>query len=569
MASRMERIGRYQVVGELGRGAMGIVYRAVDPAIGRTVAIKTIRLSEFIEPGERERMRERLFREAQSAGILSHPGIITIYDIAEEGDVAYIFMEFVNGSTLERLLASDAPPDRDAVLNVLRQTAAALDYAHQKGIVHRDIKPSNIMVQEDGRGKIADFGVAKIVSQQMTQAGQMMGTPNYMSPEQIQGAAVDGNADQFAVAVIAYEILTGEKPFAADTLAALLYKIVREEPAPVQHLNPSLDAQVDAVLRRGLAKDPAARYPTCNDFAQALETALSGCADWRLMPRGSLQSLPTVVEPTLAPPPLPPPPPPPVPPAPEPTAAQARKPQRYGDEPAPAPPSRPSQGAVVAVLITLLVAVVVLFGIRYFSSVVSRAPQVAESPTPAPSATAPAPEQTPKPLEAAKPSPASPAEAPPKEQPASPPQQTRAPVALPQQPILIRSSPVGAKVVFDGKPDSACTTPCSVPLPNGRHTMEATFAGYRPILRVFESPRESEFYLSMTRAGGTLLVRTIPPGASVRINGEVRPEKTPATIPLPVGHYKLVVSLAGYRDDDQDLDIKDGAMLEATFSLGK
>src|SRR5579864_2487742 len=222
----MDKIGRYQVLAEIGRGAMGVVYRAQDPAIGRVIAIKTIRLSDLTEEAERERLRDRLFREAQSAGILSHPGIVTIYDIAEENGLAYIFMEFVNGPPLEKLLLAAQTPDKETLLGIFRQVAAALDYAHKKGIVHRDIKPANIMIHEDGTAKVTDFGVAKIVSQQMTVAGTMMGTPSYMSPEQIQGGAVAGSADQFALAVIAYEVLTGEKPFAADYMPTLLFKIV-------------------------------------------------------------------------------------------------------------------------------------------------------------------------------------------------------------------------------------------------------------------------------------------------------------------------------------------------------
>src|SRR5579862_4169808 len=183
---------------------MGVVYKALDPAIGRTIAIKSIRLSDLTEESERDRLRERLFREAQSAGILSHPGIVTIYDIAEEAGMAYIFMEFVNGPPLEKLLDSEQMPDKETLLSIFRQTAAALDYAHKKGIVHRDIKPANIMIHEDGSAKITDFGVAKILSQQMTQSGMMMGTPSYMSPEQVQGGKVDGRADQFSLAVIAY-----------------------------------------------------------------------------------------------------------------------------------------------------------------------------------------------------------------------------------------------------------------------------------------------------------------------------------------------------------------------------
>jgi serine/threonine protein kinase len=290
----MEQIGRYQVIGELGRGAMGVVYRAQDPAIGRTVAIKTIRLSDFTDPSERDRLRERLIREAQSAGILSHPGIVTIYDIAQEGELAYIFMEFVNGPPLEKVLLSESPPDRETLLGIFRQTAAALDYAHKKGIVHRDIKPANIMIHEDGTAKITDFGVAKIVSQNMTQAGAMMGTPSYMSPEQVQGVPVDGRADQFALAVIVFELLTGERPFVADYLPTLLYKIVREEPVAPQRLNRTLPNEVEPILRKALAKSVDERYPTCAAFIEALEAACRQKPDWQPMPRGVSQNMPTV-----------------------------------------------------------------------------------------------------------------------------------------------------------------------------------------------------------------------------------------------------------------------------------
>ena len=290
----MENIGRYRILGEVGRGAMGIVYKAQDPAIGRTIAIKSIRLLDLTDEKERERLRERLFREAQSAGILSHPGIVTIYDIAEENGMAYIFMEFVNGPPLEKMLRVEQTPDKETLLSIFRQTAAALDYAHKKGIVHRDIKPANIMIHEDGTAKITDFGVAKIVSQQMTLAGTMMGTPSYMPPEQVQGASVNGRADQFSLAVIAYEVLTGEKPFVAEYLPTLLYKIVREEPLAPQRLNPTLNSQVETVLRKGLAKNADDRYETCVDFINALSTALTASKGWTPLPRGASQNMPTV-----------------------------------------------------------------------------------------------------------------------------------------------------------------------------------------------------------------------------------------------------------------------------------
>src|SRR5579862_4596371 len=293
ITSSVQQIGRYQILGELGRGAMGIVYKAQDPAIGRTIAIKSIRLTDLTDDAERERLRERLFREAQSAGILSHPGIVTIYDIAEENGMAYIFMEFVNGPPLEKMLQQSQTPDKETLLSIFRQTGAALDYAHKKGIVHRDIKPANIMVHEDGTAKVTDFGVAKIVSQQMTQAGTMMGTPSYMSPEQVQGGVISGRTDQFSLAVIAYEVLTGEKPFTAEYLPTLLYKIVREDFEPPQRLNPTLSADIEAVMRRALSKNAANRYETCTEFVAALSAACNASGDWIPLPRGSSHELPT------------------------------------------------------------------------------------------------------------------------------------------------------------------------------------------------------------------------------------------------------------------------------------
>src|ERR1700744_948609 len=206
----MDRIGRYKIVRELGRGAMGVGYHAIDPNLGRPVAIKTINLGAVLNPEEQERMRERLFREARSAGILSHPGIVTIYDVEEQGEVAYIAMEYVDGPTLDQVLSQPEPLAPDRLFNILSQTAVALDYAHGKGIVHRDVKPANIMIAADGTAKITDFGIAKITaSEQFTMTGSIGGTPHYMSPEQVQGQTVDGRTDQSSLAVIAFEMLTG------------------------------------------------------------------------------------------------------------------------------------------------------------------------------------------------------------------------------------------------------------------------------------------------------------------------------------------------------------------------
>ena len=308
----MESIGRYKIEAELGRGAMGVVFRALDPAIGRTVAIKTIHLPDFADPAEHDRLRNRLLHEARSAGVLSHPGIVTIYDVAEADDLAYIAMEFVNGPTLEEVLSHAQPPDAATIFRVLRETAAALDYAHKKGIVHRDIKPANIMIHEDGTVKITDFGVAKIPASPLaTQAGVVHGTPCYMSPEQALGKPVDGRSDQFSLAVIAFEMLTGEKPFDSDQMAAVVYKIAHESPPEVQRLNPTLGWPVELVVRRALEKGPAARFPTCAEFASALEASCKSSKGWKPLPRGASQSLPTVAAEVAAEAPTPTPTPPP------------------------------------------------------------------------------------------------------------------------------------------------------------------------------------------------------------------------------------------------------------------
>jgi serine/threonine-protein kinase len=287
----VQQIGRYQIVEELGRGAMGVVYRALDPTIGRTIAIKSIRLSDVSDNSERQRLRDRLIREAQSAGRLSHRNIVTIYDVLEQDGVAHVFMEFVNGPSLEKMMAGYTLPDKVALLHFIREIASGLDYAHRKGIVHRDIKPGNLMLHFDSSSaeriaKITDFGVAKFVSQQMTQAGVMMGTPNYMAPEQILGAEVSGKTDQFALAVVTYEILTGSKAFIADYLPTLFLRIVREEPAAVASLNSTLNDAIGDILLKALAKEPKDRFQSCVEFADALAEACAAHPEWVPIARG-------------------------------------------------------------------------------------------------------------------------------------------------------------------------------------------------------------------------------------------------------------------------------------------
>src|ERR1035441_8753511 len=269
------RFGRYVVSRELGRGGMGIVYEATDPQIGRRLAIKIINFQSFTTNEESAVLRERLFREARSAGALSHPGIVVIYDVGEDNQMAYIAMEFVDGPSLHQILASGQRLDPAIALDFLRQAAAALDHAHQCGIVHRDIKPANIMIHQKSQVKIADFGIAKITFEpKYTMTGTSMGTPDYMSPEQIEAQPTDGRSDQFSLAVVAYELLTGATPFHGGSFAAILHRIVAGPRPSASAANPALPAGVDEVLRRAMAQLPAERYATCAEFVRALEVAM-------------------------------------------------------------------------------------------------------------------------------------------------------------------------------------------------------------------------------------------------------------------------------------------------------
>ncbi|MBS1830230.1 MAG: serine/threonine protein kinase [Acidobacteria bacterium] len=274
----LSSIGPFQILEEIGRGGMGTVYRGIDPMIGRPVAIKIIRLLGYNDAEEQAWLRSRLFREARAAGRLCHPGIVTIYQVGEERDLAYIAMEFVDGLSLAALLEANPAPDPAHLRRILLEVAEALDYAHARGLVHRDIKPENIMLTTAGVAKVTDFGIAKTMlgqtgasTRMATRDGAMAGTPLYMSPEQIRGRELDGRSDQFALAVIAYRIFTGRVPFAAEHITGVCYQIIHEEPPAAEEICPGIGPHISAVLQRGLAKDPRDRFPTCTEFVRALE----------------------------------------------------------------------------------------------------------------------------------------------------------------------------------------------------------------------------------------------------------------------------------------------------------
>src|ERR1700731_3707590 len=265
------KAGRYEIIGELGRGAMGVVYKAMDPVIGRTVAVKTIRLSEEGTGLTRPELLDRFQTEARAAGLLTHPNIVVVFDAGEEDGLYYIIMELVEGRSLQALLDDGHSFPLPRVLRIMEQACSALQFAHERNVVHRDIKPANLMLTGDDTVKVTDFGTAKILQfGTVQQTTHVMGTPSYMSPEQVKGRPVDGRSDLFSLGVLLYEILTGEKPFPGQSITTVIYKIVNEEPIPPRTLNPSLHQGLSDIVMRALAKEPEVRYQSCRELLEAL-----------------------------------------------------------------------------------------------------------------------------------------------------------------------------------------------------------------------------------------------------------------------------------------------------------
>jgi eukaryotic-like serine/threonine-protein kinase len=267
----LAKAGRYEIVGELGRGAMGVVYKATDPVIGRTVAVKTIKLSAEGTGLTRPELLARFQTEARAAGLLTHPNIVVVFDAGEEDGLYYIIMELVEGRSLQALLDDGHSFPLPRVLRIMEQACSALQFAHERNVVHRDIKPANLMLTGDDTVKVTDFGTAKILQfGTVHQTAHVMGTPSYMSPEQVKGRAVDGRSDIFSLGVMLYEMVTGEKPFPGQNITTVIYKIVNEEPVPPKQVDPSIHAGISAVIMRALAKDPDTRYQSCREMLEDL-----------------------------------------------------------------------------------------------------------------------------------------------------------------------------------------------------------------------------------------------------------------------------------------------------------
>lgn len=270
--SILVKAGRYELREELGRGAMGVVYRAHDPVIGRDVAVKTMHLSEAGTGMTREELVARFQTEARAAGLLTHPNIVVVFDAGEEEGLFYITMELVEGRSLQTLLDSRQVFSLPRIMRLMEQVCSALDFAHQRNVVHRDIKPANLMLTAEDTVKITDFGTAKILQIGTAQTSHVMGTPSYMSPEQVKGKPVDGRSDVFSLGVILYELMTGEKPFPGQNITTVIYKIINEDPISPRSLDSTIHPGLSTVIQRALAKEPSARYQTCQELLDALKS---------------------------------------------------------------------------------------------------------------------------------------------------------------------------------------------------------------------------------------------------------------------------------------------------------
>ncbi len=626
----MDRIGRYEIVSELGRGAMGIVYRAHDTRIARDVAIKTIKLADQVAPDEMQGLRERLFREAQSAGRLSHPGIVTIYDIAEENGIAYITMEFVEGRTLEELMNDGEVGDLKAVAQLVDQMARSLDYAHARQIVHRDAKPSNILVTPDGHTKITDFGIARITSSQMTQTGTVMGTPSYMSPEQVRGESIDGRSDQFSLAVMAYELVTGCKPFIGDGLTDVIFKIVSEKPEPPSAINTTLPVELDKIILKGLAKRPDERFQDCHAFAAEFNACLAGYETASTM--GSAATRTTLREPSasvvstldktapisgastvksgeqqdsvLA----------------DPAEAHKLPPLRSravaGADAEPRSQAEPStrrrraRFVLVAAMATMLgvaataiainpwllddpVGLLGLVATDFFEQVEStpekdvgasseletRISSLSKSPTAisreAPVHIQPTEQSLDNPAvveEVEEPGPPLP------EEPSETEEETAAvektPPPRPEAPskvvVSFAGQPGGATVVVDQREEWTCTSPCYVAVPPGDHAAVIRSDGYFPHRRAFTvdaDPLKVNF--SLEEILGTLKVATEPSGAMIYVNGEKRTETTPGTIKLPPGKHVVRVESKDMTPLQRTINVEPNTTISIRFAWGR
>jgi serine/threonine protein kinase len=578
-----EKFGRYEIVREIGHGAMGVVYEALDPTIGRKIALKTIRFDGIGTTADEAARRFK--NEARAAGGLNHPSIVTVYDAGEDSGILYLAMEFIEGSTLEALLRTQRTIATAQTIDIVRQICAGLDFAHAKGIVHRDIKPGNIMLAAHGMAKITDFGIAR-AGEAMTITGQVVGTPNYMSPEQVLGKTLDGRSDLFSVGVMLYEMITGERPFEGQSITTIMYKIVHETPIPPRKLDSTIHPGLSAVIERSLAKAAEDRFPNGAELARELQNYESATViptstlgqptgnfpglvdanrthDTRATPQTAIPAATPPLQPALR--------------GPQTRVQQAR---HWWQQLSPKTRKR-------------LWLAFVLAGIFFYSKFERHSKTAGKedggknqnAASSSASRAAPAPPATPSAGEEPVPQQSAPALL--KRDNASGNQE----MAL----MKINSNPPSAEVDLDGKPTGK-RTPTELQIGRGRHRVSLRMPGfqtssitvkvaggeeweYSPDLAVAmpnipnvgmpdlsklqdlanDTKRQSGFWQQwagqQVGPGPKLVINSTPPGASILIDGKDSGHTSPAVIPVKPGKYHVRVQLDGFEPVESDVTV--------------
>jgi type II secretory pathway pseudopilin PulG len=557
----LQNIGRYEIIGELGRGAMGLVYKAKDPTIGRIVALKTMRLD--VHGLEAEDMLRRFRNEAQAVGVLNHPNVVTIFDAAEQDKIFYIAMEFIEGTTLHQLLTQKRVLSTEEIIRLSRQIGAGLDYAHSHGIIHRDIKPANIMITSNGVVKIMDFGIAK-TGGSVTSTGQVLGTPNYMSPEQVKGKPLDGRSDLFSFGVVLYEMLTGEKPFVGQNVTTIIYKIVNEQPTPPRDLDVTIHPGLSAIVTKALAKAPDDRYQSGADLVRDLEsyksygsklgpttpisagTAAQGekttVLPLKLVAGGSTARVPAPVavpDPTPAPIPV-----------------KAPVPMR---PPIAATAAKKKNIIISAIVVVLLLVLGLGYGFGRFKARQLLAQQeaqkrqqqqqqqqaVASNPALIKQAD---PIVDPKTVPPVKKSAISPIV---KTDPRKTKTKDKDVVPAHQGELKFASQPDGARVEVDGWSEPTWVTPFTASnLAAGPHRVVFSKAGFSPETRAVEvaAGKSDSVSAQLRPAVSTLHINSTPLNAAIWVDGKDTGRTTPADISVEKGEHRILVRKQGYKD---------------------
>jgi eukaryotic-like serine/threonine-protein kinase len=620
MARMLTKAGRYQIVSELGRGSMGVVYQGFDPVIGRTVAIKTM-LIEGLSTAEFQEYKTRFQREAQAAGILAHPNIVTVYDFGEDEGVLFLAMEYLEGKSLQAIVEKQHILPLETIVPMFDQVCSALDHAHTHKIVHRDIKPANIMILDSGLVKVTDFGIAKMMSMGMTQAGQVLGTPNYMSPEQVKGRAVDGRSDIFSLGVILYELVTGEKPFGGQNITTVIYKIINENPIPPRELDATIHPGLSYVIQKSLAKSPEERYQTCRELADDLKNyrSLGGATAPSetvvikvppIQPAAPLESRQPPAAVSAGP----------VAPPPAPQSAPVQRARPAAPPPAPvavARPAAPKSSSTVWIVLAILLIGALGGGGYYFLYIRPQGNTPATSSAPGTGPTA----QT-SPVNATNPATTSPSTAVAPATPAggagpatpTPIQPTPATAPAVEKPaaskyatLAIKSDPDGAQITIDGKSDPGWITPRIFDtMDPGSHNVILSKEGYktaRQRVRV-KAGRTEEVSLNLAelrppaqpakrpatrpaastptpppspsteqpetgstgQAPGILTVRTKPPGLEIMIDGKSW-GNSPAEKSVAPGEHKITVRENGVEIYNTTVEVKPASMITKIIAL--